>query len=82
VALVGFAASVVSLLDESGSSSNAGLIMAASLAVGTCSVVIDIGSASRSARIHNERLTKQKLGIGPAVIGPDHALGLRVDCAF
>jgi len=81
VALVGFAASVVSLFDESGSS-NAGLVMAASLLVGAGDALVDIGQASRSARIHNERVARQKLGIGPAVIGPDHALGLRVDCAF
>ena len=81
VALVGFVGSAISLLDES-DSSNAGLVLAASLLVGTGSVIVDLSTASRSARIHNERLSRQKLGIGPAVIGPDHALGLRVGRAF
>ena len=56
------------------------VLAAAGIGVGLASVCIDIGSAPRSARTHNEAMRQSRLRLSPARIGM--APGIQVETTF
>ena len=71
---LGFGAALVTLVDE-GNENDQSALSIALLAAGAGAMVVDIATAPRSARIHNEKV--HRMSIGPASVGG--APGIRVD---
>jgi hypothetical protein len=79
-ALVGVAYALTDALDEEGDSSP--LFGTVCLLGGVSSMLIDMGDAAKSARIHNEKIRQQRASLLPAMIGQRRAPGVRLDVAF
>lgn len=80
IALIGLGAAIVATWNNDNSAGDA--LGGASVALGTIFALADIVDASRSARLHNEKVPRNRLTITPAAIGSMRAPGLRVDCGF
>ena len=73
---------VASFHDSSSDIPSAGTGGVLALLVGSASMVIDIGDAPRSARIHNGKRPDARICVAPGLVGPRGAPGLQVTVRF
>lgn len=79
-ALVGTVYALTDALDEDGDSSP--FLGTVCLLGGVSSMLIDMGDAAKSARIHNEKTRERRMGVAPALIGRGRTPGARIRVAF